>query len=210
LPYYSYQIYHTVLQCVDSTIKQTAAGTGWLVQFKQNCFPTTQLGLHRHAAYQPAFLRFLCDSMVELSHHLARCQDTKVHKQTTLVLTTMLGGLENIVDVGDERLHMLLQVILAGFKSSNLEMNSVSSILLGYLLPKVNFKPKAAIKLCKSVAKFSKTNSSNETLFLVLLLARTQQVDMSLVMQMVLSHQPVINMIVNQVKYGVVEDCRWC
>ena len=41
---------------------------------------------------------------------------------------------------------MLLQVILAGFKRSNLEMNSVSSILLGYLLPKVNFKSKVAIK----------------------------------------------------------------
>ena len=75
------------------------------------------------------------------------------------------------MEVGDERLHMLLQVILAGFKRSNLEMNSVSSILLGYLLPKVNFKSKVAIKLCKSVAKFSKSNSSNETLFLVLLLA---------------------------------------
>ena len=66
---------------------------------------------------------------------------------------------------------MLLQVIQAGFKRSNLEMNSVSSILIGYMLPKVNFKPKVAIKLCKSVAKFSKSNSSNENLFLVLLLA---------------------------------------
>ena len=66
---------------------------------------------------------------------------------------------------------MLLQVIQAGFKRSNLEMNSVSSILLGYLLPKVNFKSKVAIKLCKSEARFSKSNSSNENLFLVLLLA---------------------------------------
>ena len=41
---------------------------------------------------------------------------------------------------------MLLQVILAGFKISDLEMNSVRSILLGYLLPKVNFKSKVAIK----------------------------------------------------------------
>ena len=65
----------------------------------------------------------------------------------------------------------MLQVILAGFKRSNLEMNSVSSILLGYLLPKVNFKSKVTIKLCKSEARFSKSNSSNETLFLVLLLA---------------------------------------
>ena len=59
------------------------------------------------------------------------------------------------MEVGDERLHMLLQVILAGFKRSNLEMNNVISILLGYLLPKVNFQSKVAIKLCKSEARFS-------------------------------------------------------
>jgi len=206
LPYYSYQIYQTVLQCVDSTIKQTKPGTEWLVQFKQNCFPTTQLGLHRHTSSNPAFLRFLCDSMVELNKHLAKYQDTKVHKQTTLVVTAMLGGLENIVEVGDERLLMLLQVILSGFKSSNQDMNGVSSILLSYLLPKVTFKPKAATKLCKSVSKFSKSNPTHDTLYLVMLLARTQQVNMDTIMEMVLNHQPVINMIENEAKHGEGEE----
>jgi len=208
LPYYTYQIYQAVLACVDSTVKQAEPGSGWLAQFKQNCVPTTQLGLHRHTAASPAFLRLLCNSMVELGKHLAKYPEIKVHKQTTLVVTTILGGLENIVNVSDESVLVLLQVILSGFKSSNLDMNGVSSILLSYLLPRVTFKPKAATKLCKSVLKFSKINPSTDTLYLVLLLARTQQVNMAMVMEMVLIHQPVINTIVNRNNRDVEEEAQ--
>ena len=91
----------------------------------------------------------------------------------------------------DESVLVLLQVILSRFKSSN--MNGLSSILLSYLLPIVTFKPKAATKLCKAVLSLSKMNPSIDTLYLVLLLARTQQLNIAMVM--VLIHEPVINTI---------------
>jgi len=206
LPYYSYQIYQTVLNCVDISIKHTKPGSDWLAEFKQNCVPTTQLVLHRHTASNPAFLRFLCSSMVELAKLVAKNQDMKVHKQTTLVMTTILGGLENTVNVSDENMLMVMQVILSGFKSSNQDISSLSSILLSYLLAKVTFKPKTVSKLCKSLTKFSKINPSQDTLYLVMLLTRTQKVNMALVMEIVLTHQPVVNTIVQKYKRGLEEE----
>ena len=104
----------------------------------------------------------------------------------------------------DESVLVLLQVILSRFKSSN--MNGLSSILLSYLLPIVTFKPKAATKLCKAVLNLSKMNPSIDTLYLVLLLARTQQVNMAMVM--VLIHEPVINTIDHRNNRDVEEEAQ--
>ena len=104
----------------------------------------------------------------------------------------------------DESVLVLLQVILSRFKSSN--MNGLSSILLSYLLPIVTFKPKAATKLCKAVLSLSKMNPSIDTLYLVLLLARTQQVNMAMVM--VLIHEPVINTIDHRNNRDVEEEAQ--
>lgn len=106
----------------------------------------------------------------------------------------------------DESVLVLLQVILSRFKSSN--MNGLSSILLSYLLPIVTFKPKAATKLCKAVLNLSKMNPSIDTLYLVLLLARTQQVNMAMVMEMVLIHEPVINTIDHRNNRDVEEEAQ--
>ena len=206
MPYYSYQIYQTVLNCIDVTLKHTKPGSDWLAEFKQNCVPTTQVALHRHTASNPAFLRFMCSTMVEIAKLVAKNLDMKVHKQTTLAMTTILGGLENTVNVSDENILMVMQVILSGFKSSNQDIISLSSILLSYLLAKVNFKQKTVTKLCKSLTKFSKLNPSQDTLYLVMLLARTQKVNMAMVMEIVLTHQPVVNSIVQKHKRGVEEE----
>ena len=61
-------------------------------------------------------------------------QSLKVNKQTTFVLTTLLGGMENIRNISDEQVVLLLQVILSGLKSSNPEMSGLGCILLGYPL----------------------------------------------------------------------------
>ena len=62
LPFYSYKIYQTVLQNIDTTIQHETSENKWLVQFKQTCVPTSQPGLARHTATNTAFFRFLCES----------------------------------------------------------------------------------------------------------------------------------------------------
>ena len=201
LPYSSYKIYQTVIQNIDVTIRHEGTdNNGWITNFKKQCVPTSQPGLHRHTATNQAFFRYLCETGVKLSKFVEENQEIKVHKQSTFLLCTLLGGLENIKNISDEQVVLLLQVILSGLKSSNQDLCSLSSVLLGYLLPKVTLKSKVVGKLCKSLAKFSKTSQSEETLQLVLLLARTQAVDRVKILELVVKHQPIINNIVCKAK----------
>ena len=105
-----------------------------------------------------------------------------------------LWRMENIVNVSDESVLVLLQVIMSRFKSSNM-----NSILLSYLICILSFNPKATIKLCKAVLKFS-----TDTLYL----ERTQQLNMAMVIEMVLVHQTVINTIVHRNNLDVEEEAQ--
>ena len=198
LPFYSYKIYQTVLQNIDTTIRHEKSDNTWLVGFKQTCVPTSQPGLARHTATNTAFFRFLCESSQQLAKEVEMFQSLKVNKQTTFLLTTLLGGMENIRNISDEQVVLLLQVILGGLKSSNPEMSGLGCILLGYLLPKVTLKQKVLNKLCKSLLKFSKLHQSEDTLNLTLLMSRTQKPEMSKIVELVNKHQPSVNDLISR------------
>ena len=198
LPFYSYKIYQTVLQNIDTSIRHGTSDNTWLVGFKQTCVPTSQPGLARHTATNTAFFRFLCESSQQLAKDAEMFQSLKVNKQTTFVLTTLLGGMENIRNISDEQVVLLLQVILSGLKSSNPEMSGLGCILLGYLLPKVTLKQKVLNKLCKSLMKFSKLRQSEDTLNLTLLMSRTQKPEMSKIVELVIKHQPSVNELISK------------
>ena len=119
--------------------------------------------------------------------------DIKLHKQTTFLISTMLGGLENIRNISDEQVVLLLQVILAGMKSANKDLSSVSSVILAYLLPKVTLKTKVVQKLCKSLLKVATINQNDDHLQLALLIARTQKADSSKILELIVKLRPSIN-----------------
>ena len=198
LPFYSYKIYQTVLQNIDTTIQHETSENKWLVQFKQTCVPTSQPGLARHTATNTAFFRFLCESSQQLARDAEMFQGIKMTKQTTFLLTTLLGGLENIRNISDEQVVLLLQVILSGLKSSNQELSGLGCILLGYLMPKVSLKQKILNKLCKSLLKFSKLRQSEETLNLILLMSRTQNPEMKKIVELINKHKPTVNDVISR------------
>ena len=196
LPYYSYKIYQSVLLAVDTTIRQDSLTVEWLTQFKKCCLPTSQPGLHRHVATSPAFFRFLCEAATDLVKLVVTHPAAKVSKQSNLLLSTLLGGLENIKTNSEEQVTLLLQPVLAGLKSVNADLFSLATIILGYLLPRLHFKPKVVQKLCKSLGKVSLEKQGEHTLYVVLLIARTQKADMTKILELILKHRPSINDIV--------------
>ena len=196
LPYYSYKIYQSVLQHVDTSIHHASVDCVWLPQFKQSCVPTSQPGLHRHTATSQAFFRYLCEATLELGKQLSSYPNLKLHKHTTFLMSTLLGAMENIKNVSDQQVLLLLQVILTGLKSDNRDLAGLSTILLGYILPKVSLKPKVVQKICKSLGKYSKTRQSDATLNLVLLIFRTQEADPDTILELVVNHQASINEVI--------------
>ena len=196
LPYYSYKIYQSVVLAVDTTIRQDSLTVEWLTQFKKCCLPTSQPGLHRHVATSPSFFRFLCEAATDLAKLVVTHPAAKVSKQSNLLLSTLLGGLENIKTISEEQVTLLLQMVLAGLKSVDTDLFSLATIILGYLLPRLHFKPKVVQKLCKSLGKVSLEKQGEHTLYLVLLIARTQRADMTKILELILKHRPSINNIV--------------
>ena len=195
LPHHTYRIYQAVIDCLEpATCKEP-----WLVSFLRTCVPTTQRNLHREVATSTTFLKFLCNQVTALSNHLSRQEDSKVGRSATLILTSLLGAIQQWGEVGEERLHALLAAILAGFKSGHEELIGVTSILTAALLPKVTFTDKAVARLTKAIGKISKKSATEESLHLVLLMARTQGPREGLV-ELVALHRPVIQAMTNQAK----------
>ena len=193
LPYYSYKIYQSAVLTVDTTIRKENVSLDWLRQFKKTCLPTSQPGLHRHTATSPAFFRFLCEAATDLAKLVVTHPDLKISKQTSFLLSTLLGGLENIKTLSDEQVTLLLQLVLAGLKSTNADLSGLAAIVLGYILPRLHLKPKVIHKLCKSLGKVPLEKQGEQTLYLVMLIARTQEADMSKILELVVKHKPSIN-----------------
>jgi len=203
LPHHTYSIYQAVLSSLPPA---TVASLPWLAKFLQTAVPTTPPTLHRQVATSPAFLRFLCSQLSLLSSHLARCPDTRVHRQATLAMAALLGGLQLCGEVGEERLHHLLAAVLAGFRSSSEELGGLSSILLAAILPRVTLQPKAVARVTKAIAKFARKEVAEDTLYLVLVLARTQACEAARLVELVVKHQSVINALLNSVQAGAEEE----
>jgi hypothetical protein len=203
LPHHAYRIYQAGLACLDDT---TVARLAWLGQFRRECSPCSQRGLHRQVATSPAFLRFLAGQLELLGKVAASHPDVRIHKQATLAMTALLGGLQMLGQVGEERLHLLLQIVLAGFKSPSPELAGLASILLGCLLPRVALKPKAVAKVCKAVGKLARRGPTEDSLWLVLLLARTQPGEPARLLELLLQHEAVINEVVQQARHSAEED----
>ena len=206
LPFSSYKIYEIVLQHVDTSVRYDNVDCTWLPQFKQSCVPTSQPGLHRHVAMNQAFFRFLCEAGVELGKHVTEYPECKMHKQTVFLMTTLLGGLENMKNISDQHVILLLQVTLMSFKTSNSDISSLGLVLMGYVLPRMKLKEKVVSKLSKSLAKFSSKNQSETTLNLVLLLSRTQNTKKEMILEMILEHSPTVNDIVSKSGRSVDND----
>ena len=195
LPHHTYKIYQAVIDCLEPTTCKEP----WLTSFLRTCVPTTQRNMHREAATSTTFLKFLCNQVTALSSHLTRQPDSKVGRSATLILTSLLGAIQQWGEVGEERLHALLAAILAGFKSGHEELIGVSSILTAALLPKVTFTDKAVGRLSKAIGKIAKKSPTEESLHLVLLVARTQGPREGLV-ELVVLHRSVIQAMANQAK----------
>lgn len=131
LPHHTYQIYQATLQALDPT---TVASLPWLKQFLQTCVPTNQRTLHKEVATSMAFLRYLATQLGLLGEQVAAQPETRIHRQATLCLSALLGGLTMLGSPGEERVHCLLQLVLAGLKSGHPELQGLASILLSCLL----------------------------------------------------------------------------
>ena len=109
MPHYEYQIFQKAVDCVGKSLP-TSKYPSWFGHFRNNCYPTTAIGLRKHLARDKGFFKLLCDMLLESLNHLKSYPKTNCQSVTFFFASSMLAAFDGAKTLGEHHARGIIQV----------------------------------------------------------------------------------------------------